>query len=245
MSRNAEPEFQAYCGVELKEKDLNPAVIAPLGAQVVKGSAWLDCNKFLDAVCDYLKTENSFVQDTIDHSELIISDKIVIWKNYAADNIINCTGHAASSDPFFHHLKWNLSKGELIVIHAPDLKLHNIIHKGIKIIPLENENYLCGATDTRSFENSNVTDEAREHLVKLVTKAVRCEFEIIKHMAGIRPATIDRRPFLGFHPEYSRAGILNGFGSKGVLLAPYFSMLMTKMIHGEKLPEEAIDFVTV
>ena len=48
-------------------------------------------------------------------------------------------------------------------------------------------------------------------------------FDTVEQKTGIRPATKDRRPFIGFHPEQKLLGIFNGFGAKGVSLAPYFA----------------------
>jgi glycine oxidase len=49
---------------------------------------------------------------------------------------------------------------------------------------------------------------------------ITCEFEIVDQVAGIRPATKDRKPILGRHPEYFQLYCCNGFGSRGVLIAP-------------------------
>ena len=48
-------------------------------------------------------------------------------------------------------------------------------------------------------------------------------FEIKGQLAGVRPATKDRKPFVGIHPEHKPLGIFNGLGTKGVSLAPYFA----------------------
>jgi glycine/D-amino acid oxidase-like deaminating enzyme len=42
-------------------------------------------------------------------------------------------------------------------------------------------------------------------------------------MASIRPANIERRPFVGLHPAHKNIGILNGLGTKGCSLAPFFA----------------------
>ena len=56
---------------------------------------------------------------------------------------------------------------------------------------------------------------------------------------GIRPATKDRRPFVGFHPEYQKVVIFNGLGAKGVTLAPYFSgQLADALVHGTDIDHE-------
>jgi glycine/D-amino acid oxidase-like deaminating enzyme len=54
--------------------------------------------------------------------------------------------------------------------------------------------------------------------------------EVIQHKYGIRPATTDRKPFLGKHPEHQSVYIFNGFGAKGVSLIPYFGQMMSDYI---------------
>jgi glycine/D-amino acid oxidase-like deaminating enzyme len=52
---------------------------------------------------------------------------------------------------------------------------------------------------------------------------INCNYNIISHLAGVRPSSIDRRPIIGAHPEYKNLFVFNGLGTKGVMLAPYFS----------------------
>ena len=79
----------------------------------------------------------------------------------------------------------------------------------------------AGVTDTA------ISDNAREYLLSKVRKLVRSNIEILGQSAGIRPATRDRRPFIGIHPVYKTIAIFNGFGSKGVSLIPYLSGIFT------------------
>ena len=58
--------------------------------------------------------------------------------------------------------------------------------------------------------------------------------------AAIRPATIDRRPLLGLHPENPCLGIVNGMGTKGASLAPYFvRQFVEYILEGKELNNEA------
>lgn len=57
-------------------------------------------------------------------------------------------------------------------------------------------------------------------------------YEVVDHLAGIRPANTQRRPFVGIHPHYPQIGICNGMGTKGCSLAPYFSKQLISHIEG-------------
>jgi glycine/D-amino acid oxidase-like deaminating enzyme len=52
---------------------------------------------------------------------------------------------------------------------------------------------------------------------------MKVPFEIVAHKAAVRPATLERRPFVGFHPLQNNVAILNGMGTKGSSLAPFFA----------------------
>ena len=65
-------------------------------------------------------------------------------------------------------------------------------------------------------------------------------YEIIEHKASIRPSTIDRRPIIGSHPNYKNIYLLNGMGSRGVLLAPTLSFWLYNHIYkSSPIPKEA------
>ena len=59
---------------------------------------------------------------------------------------------------------------------------------------------------------------------------VKFKFEVVDQKAGVRPATRDRMPFIGIHPEHSQIGIFNGFGTKGVSLVPYLANQFVSML---------------
>ena len=49
---------------------------------------------------------------------------------------------------------------------------------------------------------------------------IQCDFEVIEHYAGVRPTVKDRRPLVGTHPLHNTIHVLNGLGTRGVMLAP-------------------------
>ena len=69
---------------------------------------------------------------------------------------------------------------------------------------------------------------------------LRVPFRVVEHIAALRPATLERRPFVGFHPLYPAVGILNGMGTKGCSLAPYFArQLVQQMVSGVGIQADA------
>ena len=48
--------------------------------------------------------------------------------------------------------------------------------------------------------------------------------EVVSHRRATRPASFDRHPLIGPHPEHPNLVCLNGLGSKGALMAPKLAM---------------------
>jgi glycine/D-amino acid oxidase-like deaminating enzyme len=61
----------------------------------------------------------------------------------------------------------------------------------------------------------------------------------LQYKAGIRPSAHDRRPYVGRDPALANHFVFNGFGAKGVLLAPMMAeeladfMLTNRPLHPE------------
>ncbi|TAD92715.1 MAG: FAD-binding oxidoreductase, partial [Bacteroidetes bacterium] len=88
--------------------------------------------------------------------------------------------------------------------------------------------------------NANPTDAFRAETEQWLRQTVRQAYSILHHWAAIRPATIDRRPLVGMHPTLPRVGILNGMGTKGVSLAPFFGkQLAQHLLDGASIMPDA------
>ena len=83
----------------------------------------------------------------------------------------------------------------------------------------------------------------RLELIEKLEKVLDIPYKIVDHYAGIRPATVDRRPLIGRHPEHSSAIIFNGFGSKGISLVPIHAKeLVANLLEQKELhPEVKLD----
>ena len=83
------------------------------------------------------------------------------------------------------------------------------------------------------------TARGRDEIASRLRQFLRLPFEVIDHTAAVRPVMEDQRPVVGLHHEFPQLGVLNGFGSKGSLLAPYFAeQLATCLTCGSDIEPE-------
>ena len=62
----------------------------------------------------------------------------------------------------------------------------------------------------------------------------------------MRPAAVERRPFVGVHSLYNQIAILNGMGSKGCSLAPWFAKeLASNLISNKTINVVSLGFILI
>jgi glycine oxidase len=206
---------------------------------IVKQAGNLDTVTFLNATTQYLKTNDSYLEEAFNHDELKINASGVSYKNISATEIIFCEGHLVKNNPHFNYIPFKPAKGDVLTISCKELNIDFILNKGMFIMPLGNHLFKCGAT----YNWQDLTDipnpAGKEELVAKLKKIIPYEFEVIKHEAGVRPSVIDRRPVLGTHPTHSQLKIFNGLGTKAVMLAPFFAkQLCDYLMEGKELNGE-------
>ena len=127
-----------------------------------------------------------------------------------------------SSNNFFSWLPLKLVKGEMLELELQE-PLAYIVNRGVFVLPVTNSYCRVGSTFDNHDLSWEVTDRAKTQLLNKLDKLIRIPYRVIGHSAGVRPASLDRRPFIGLHPEHEPLGVFNGLGTKGVSLSPYFA----------------------
>ncbi len=190
----------------------------------VKQGGFVDVAEFLIQTKNYLEKQNSFLNEIVDYSLLSTNENKVKYKTISTDKIIFCEGYLSVKNPWFNQIKFKPAKGEVLTIYCEDLKTTSVLNKDIFILPLPEKNYFkVGATYNWDDLTDNPTQEAKNALIEKLKTLLPFPYKIINHQAGVRPSTIDRHPVMGFHPEHNNLGIFNGFGTKSIMLAPYFA----------------------
>ncbi|MBW7953063.1 MAG: FAD-binding oxidoreductase, partial [Chitinophagaceae bacterium] len=91
-----------------------------------------------------------------------------------------------------------------------------------------------GSTYNWNFENDLPTESFRIDMENKLKDFLKFPYKIVHHFAAIRPANLERRPFVGLHPVHKNIGILNGMGTKGCSLSPYFAHELTEHLIKQK-----------
>ena len=207
------PLFKEYLG-ESNNMD-NEAIINPHGAGEVKTIGNLNTQKFLSASKEFfLKNEVDFRNKNFDYTSIKLAEQKIIF----------CEGANIDKNPFFNYLPLKPTHGEVLIIKTPHLKIKDIINKNMFVMPLGNDLYKIGATYNWEITLAETSENGKNELIEKLKGIIDVPYEMIDHLAGIRPTVSDRRPLLGVHPRHSNLFVFNGLGTKGVMLAPFYSM---------------------
>ena len=232
LGRSEEPEMQPYIG-NMDAGNLYDDVIHQFRGKVsVSGSAWINIGNLLSSFRNSLMTRGMLREEQLDFNQLHLTDEGVEYDDIQAEKIIFCDGVAALENPFWNHLPFLPSKGEVLFFRA-DIKLDHILNRSVHILPLGGDLFRAGSTFTWDFENDLPTAKGKDFLVSQLKEILRIPFEVVDHQAAIRPTVKNRRPFIGLHFRHRQIGIFNGLGTKGCLLAPYFAGQFAGFLSGK------------
>jgi glycine/D-amino acid oxidase-like deaminating enzyme len=147
-----------------------------------------------------------------------------------AKHIVFAEGFGMHQNPYFNELPMDGVKGELLIIKAPKLDIDVIINTSVFILPLGDHLFKVGATYNWIDKTNIPTEDGKRELIDRVKEIITCDFEIISHFAGVRPTVKDRKPLVGTHSEFKNVHILNGLGTRGVMLGPSMAKALYEFV---------------
>lgn len=221
-----------------------------LGYGIIAPCYLADLPKLLPAFRRRLLEQNVLVEAPFDHQSLVVEAQRIKYKDITADRIIFCDGIQSADSPYFSRLPFAPNKGEALIVDIPDLPsaisvvslppATTVFKKGMTLAPWKDGLYWVGSSYEWSFVDPDPTETFRQRAEGLLKDWLRSPFGVVDHIASVRPATLERRPFIGFHPLYPAIGILNGMGTKGCSLAPYFAhQLVAHIAEGKPIRPDA------
>lgn len=234
-----EPVYREFMEPNVVE-NLNPALLAPFGFGKLNHTGRIDTSTLLTSFISLLKTKRLYQQETFDHTLIELKENGIQYGNHFYRKIVFTEGMHLKQNPFFNYLPVIPNKGQLIKVHCPGLDLQHIVKGPLFIVPDHTDNFWVGSTYERAFSHSQPTPEGLGYLTEKLKTLIRLPFTVMEHKAGVRPTVTDRRPLVGKHPKYKNLFIVNGLGSRGVLLGPFIARALFNYIEkNEALPKEA------
>lgn len=220
---------------------LNPSIPSDFSFGRVLGTGRLDTSRLIKEYRNFLVNKGILVESSFQYKDLTMEQDQVSYGRLKTKRIIFCEGFGMKENPYFNFLPLYGNKGEYIIIRSPELKLEVSVKSSVFILPLGNDLYKVGATYDNRDTDPAPTLKARETLTHQLKKLITCDFEMIRQVAGIRPASRDRKPLVGQHPDHQGLYCCNGFGSRGVLIAPAIAKNLVAHIEDNEILDPETD----
>jgi glycine/D-amino acid oxidase-like deaminating enzyme len=215
----------------------------PLGGFEMNAAGQLAVPRFLDVSRDQFHIEGGFRAHEVYPADLEFGeDEVSLPRlDLSARVVILCQGFVGESHPYFRFLPFAPAKGDILTIRAPGLAETRVLNRGVWLAPHAGDVFRAGSTYDRDNLDCTPTPAGREEICSRLREFVRLSFEVIGHVAAVRPIVDERKPVLGLLPDQPRVGFFNGLGSKGSLLAPFYAHHFAGFLAGEHPLDPEVD----
>ena len=241
LEKTAHPGVEKYV---LEANDLGEfktKVLEGYAVGEIQQTAQVDMPLLLKSYRDVFLQNENISLEKFNYNELKLEKDFVVYKDIKAEKIIFCEGQQGRFNPFFNKKGFEVAKGEVLLVKIPNTNFQKILKHKLFIVPLREKLYWVGSTYDWEIPHDLPTEEAKQLLIFKLKKILQVPFEVIEHQAAIRPTTFDRRPLIGLHPANELLGIVNGMGTKGASLAPYFTKMFVDLLLENKPVLEEVD----
>jgi len=231
---------QQYLSLPANENDWLPFLQYDFGYGIIQPVYLADIQLLLTGQRNNLINNNQLIEEFFDSTLLTIQRENITYKDIIAGKIIFCDGVAGYDNPFFPNLPYGLNKGEMLLVEIPGFPGTHIVKKGYSLVPWQKDVFWLGSTYLWEFADDLPTKGFYQFAENWLKQTIQLPFTIVEHRASVRPATLERKPFVGMHPAENKMGILNGMGTKGCSLAPFFAkQLVDHLLHGTPIVADA------
>lgn len=206
---------------------------------VVIDPVWhIDLHPLLHGWRNILRENNMLLEERFAAENLTVQNNTVEYKSITAQKIIFCNSIESFTLPWFKSLPFVFNKGEALIVDIPGLPANNIYKvANSTIVPWYDGLWWVGSSYENSYDDALPTESFKQKKIQELQQHIKLPLTVIDHMASLRPAVaVERRPFAGLHPLQPEVGILNGMGTKGCSLAPYFAkQLADNLLHNQSI----------
>ncbi|MFY0651599.1 MAG: FAD-dependent oxidoreductase [Cyclobacteriaceae bacterium] len=232
QGKSAADEYAPYVEQVYTSSQSKHQLNDPFGGLQLKMAGYVDTKKLITANKKCLKDKGIYKELMFKQDQLEIQEPGFRYAGEEYQRIIFCNGYNLVGKGWFDWLPYRPVKGEILNIEL-DKEINTILNRGVFILPTAGTSSRVGSTYNWREIDDLPTKEGQEEIEEKLQKIYKGSYSVESAAAGIRPATKDRRPFIGLEPENENVGIFNGFGSKGVSLIPYYAKMFVKYLEGK------------
>ncbi len=211
------------------------------GGVYLKNAGYVNLETLLQNHKNYL-TDKGCYQELLFEKDLLKIEKgdKVSYNGMTFDKVVFAMGLGQENFPYFDWLPFRPVKGEVYDFEL-EANTETIVNRGVFMIPKGDNTYRVGATYDWKNLNETLSKSGKSELTEKLQAVYIGNSKVVKGIAGIRPATKDRRPFIGQHPKHSSLYVFNGFGSKGVSMVPYFAQHFADCLESGRSIEKEVN----
>jgi len=207
----------------------------------VYGSGYLDLPQVLSWWRQFLMEKGWFLEESADYSQFSEENDGVLYQGEYFDRIIFCEGINGLQNKWLPNLPVQKNKGEVLSLNAEGFTHSKILNNGKFLLDMGGGRLKLGSTYEWWKEDTTAEPTNRELLLQKAAEMLPHSFTITDHRAGLRPTVSDRRPLVGRSPVCRNMWLLNGLGTRGVMIGPYWAQYLLDMIFGNKPPDPETD----
>ena len=211
-----------------------PGVAPEFGGIEIRGGGYVRLRELLAALARQGEKNDWLRRETFDWQQLAADEAGVSYApgGVRARHVVSCEGVGTTQNPYFAWLPLTPNQGEVLDVACASLSAARVLNKGAYVVPLGGGQFRVGATYRWPPFPAGTTAAAHAELSQRLADITALPFAVVAQRAGVRPAVRDRKPLLGPHPVVPNVSIFNGFGSKGVLLAPALARQLADVLEG-------------
>jgi glycine/D-amino acid oxidase-like deaminating enzyme len=199
----------------------------------------VDTERVVERLRAWLVSNDDLFEDIFDEQYCTFSTDLVQYKHISAKKVIFCNGWKAHKSLLWGELPLSPAKGELLTVALECASLDTLLVQGVFLLPLVDGTVRIGATYEWDDLTDSTSEAAQTELLRTAQAIFPTEMRVLRHEAGVRPAARDSKPFLGLHPQHSNCAVVNGFGAKGAVYAPFAAeRIISCFEEGAAIPHE-------
>lgn len=237
LDRQHTTEYSAYMAPVNEEDDTYTHAINNFGSGRVQNCYAVNAQPFFSRVNTFIRENGTLIEEPFDYEELVDNT----YKGEAFDAFVFCEGFMNYLNPFFKEIPVGQTKGDVLTVKAETIPDGQSLNRKCFMLPLGDHKFKVGSTYSWNEPNPIPTEEGRQQILEKLAYITPEKVEVLEHLAGVRPTTMDRRPIIGKHGSIDHLYLFNGLGTKGYMYAPLLAKeFVDHLLKGTPLHEEVL-----